>query len=194
MYDLKKKKSKYKCFFITWHYRSVTEPISYLQWLQEFVIECQQQKFLPQRLAIPQPSTHKPGPQQGCGLTRSGPASSREIFKLLSMSSTPGLVSCLAPGQRAALNEAGRAQGAGKGNFFSKQFLQSLQVRNWICDTPVMSCYKEALVLRKFSKKSKKNFFRTVSVPHNSRQIIFFGWGKFSCNDCKYVTGFVTLL
>ena len=40
-----------------------------------------------------------------------------------------------------------------------KIFLQPLQVRNWMCHTPVMSCYKEALVLRKFSKNSKINFF-----------------------------------
>ena len=120
---------------------------------------------LPQRLAILQPSVHKPGPQQDRGLPRSGPASSRKIFKLLSISGDPGLVSCLAPGQRAALEEAGRARGGGGGRllfWLIKIFLQSLQVRNWICHTPVMPCYKEALVLRNFSKNQKYFFLHRI--------------------------------
>jgi len=57
---------------------------------------------------------------------------------------------------------------------FSNQFLQSLQVRNWICHTPVMSCYKEALVLGKIYKKYKIFFCCTESVSDHSRQIFFF--------------------
>ena len=82
----------------------------------------------------------------------------------LSMSGDLGLVSCLAPGQRSVREETGLAQGAGGGNFFNflNKFLQSLQVRNWICNTPVMSYYKEALVLRKFSKNPTIFFLHRI--------------------------------
>jgi hypothetical protein len=53
---------------------------------------------------------------------------------------------------------------------FPNKFLQTLQGRNWICYTPVMPCYKEALVLRNFCTKKKC----TETVSDHSWQIIIF--------------------